>query len=175
MKRRDPQGFGDAVVRILGDLTAEVCAGAVGKSASLVRKWSDDDQDARPNIEQACALDSLHVAEGLSTPETAPILSVWLRRLQVAAAGAPSLVADILTEFLDVPRAVGRLADLIRESRADNIITPRERLDIRQAIATARRELDELEAAVEAESARHQPRAANGGHLRECGPAPAAE
>lgn len=149
MKRRDPQNFCGAIDRIKGDLTAEECGQVVGKSASLIRKWGDEDLEATPNINQAFALDLEHVRQGLSTPETAPIGSVWLRKLH-AASGGVLATGSVEDELLDVPVAVGRLIETIRAARKDGRTTLNEYKACSEDIAAAIQELEELQAAVQA-------------------------
>jgi hypothetical protein len=63
-------------------------------------------------------------------------------------------VGDVLVEALDLPGAVGRLLDLIRRSRSNGkngqAISPAENNAIMKAIKVQRRELDDVEAAVNA-------------------------
>ena len=77
-KRRDPRTFKGAVTRILGMLGDEACAAAVGKSASLIYKWSDPDCDTLPSVEQALALDQAYVAAGEGNPPIATVYSLAL-------------------------------------------------------------------------------------------------
>ena len=78
-KRRDPRTFKGAVTRILGVLGDEACATAVGKSASLIYKWSDPDRDSLPSVEQALALDLAYIAAGEGS---APIGTVYSSALE---------------------------------------------------------------------------------------------
>ena len=78
-KRRDPRNFKGAVTRILGVLGDEACATAVGKSASLIYKWSDPDRDSLPSVEQALALDLAYIAAGEGS---APIGAVYSAALE---------------------------------------------------------------------------------------------
>ena len=62
MKLRNPRDFAAAITQIRSALGEAACAEIVGRSASLIRKWSDPDHPALPNIAQALLLDSAFVA-----------------------------------------------------------------------------------------------------------------
>jgi len=66
-KTRQPGSIADALTRLIGDMTAEEAGRAVGKSANLVRKWSDPDCDVWPNALQILALDIAYTEAGHGT------------------------------------------------------------------------------------------------------------
>lgn len=76
-KTRRPGSIADALTRIIGDMTAEDAGAAIGKSANLVRKWSDPDCDTWPNVLQALELDIAYTEAGHGTG----VLTFYLREL----------------------------------------------------------------------------------------------
>lgn len=78
MKVRPARSFERAVQQIISAIGEQATADAVGRSVSLVRKWSDPDNSALPSIKQAFALDEAFV---LATNQPAPIRAVYAHRL----------------------------------------------------------------------------------------------
>ena len=118
MKHREPRSFAAAITRVRDKLGERQCAMQVGKSASLVRKWADPDQDSLPNLECALLLDAAYVGEGHGDP---PILDTYATLLKRAASEQPSAPAlDIVTAALSVQGAVGDLSEAVLAARQPN-------------------------------------------------------
>ncbi|MCG8595650.1 MAG: hypothetical protein MI785_14980 [Kiloniellales bacterium] len=133
-KLREPGSFEAAVLRIIGDMTAEVAAAAVGKSTRLVRLWSDPDDDTLPNLRQAFALDTAYLADP-TTPAAAPIHSVYGRMLEAAERPATNRLGcgfETLTEAL---REFTEAADAFRAADAD--MSPMASIEAMQEIEEA--------------------------------------
>src|SRR3546814_3634473 len=113
-KRRDPRSFDGAVTRILGVLGDEACSEAVGKSASMVRRWADPDIDAVPNARDMLALDTAYVNAGEGEP---PILRVYTRLLDAAARPQTNEPEDLDKSIYDTMGALGRLSDEVAKAR----------------------------------------------------------
>ena len=110
MKPRTPGSFEAAIMRIVGNVTDETAALAVGKSPSLVRKWADPDCDTLPDLRQSLALDACYVEAGCGP---APILAVLVSRL-AAVSGPRHSPADPLERLADTLREVSEAADVWR-------------------------------------------------------------
>ncbi len=67
-KPRTPGTLPDAIVRIMAGIGTGAAAQAVGKSESLVRYWSDPDDDRYPSAPRALALDAAMKAATGETP-----------------------------------------------------------------------------------------------------------
>lgn len=118
MKLRAPKRFATAVTRIKNALGEDKCAEIVGRSASLIRKWSDPDHSSRPNLPQALALDEAYVEAGFGD---APILSMYQARLAKAVAGkAPERAIDVVLSALAVQAVVGEISQSLIHSRQEN-------------------------------------------------------
>jgi hypothetical protein len=148
-KIRPAHSFEDAAMQILTNLGVEFAAQIVDRGPSALRKWSDPDADGRPTLHQAVLLDSAHLARHGS----APFLQSYLKRLQALTEAAPRAVDDLAIEVLDVPDRVGQLVRLVRQfktatSDSGAAISATEAAALDKAIAAARAELDDVEAAV---------------------------
>ena len=78
MKQRPARSFEKAIFNIMSALGNEAAAAAVGRSVSLIRKWSDPDSDSWPSLKQALALDAAYVR---ATGNPPPIHQVYQHRL----------------------------------------------------------------------------------------------
>ncbi len=146
MKRRTPLSLEDAVFQthaVLGDAGVET---VTGKSARLVRAWSDPDDDAH-NIPlfQALRLDRAMVARR----ETPLILTAYRADLR-AAAGAASGITDPVARLADAMTEMGDLAGELRRASCPTgdggrQITPEEARAILRALTDLRGVLDALE------------------------------
>lgn len=110
-------------------------------------EWSNP---YRPDAHLACPM---RVVIALTRIQRNPVIVEWLGheigyRLELLA--PEGRVDAIEREYLDVAVVHGRLADGVREATADRVIDDRERAMLRATISQARRELADLEAAVEA-------------------------
>ena len=133
VKPRHPVSWPGAVTRIMGALG--LAAGqAIGKSDSLIRKFADPDHDAVPNLHQALALDAAFV---LATGEEAPILRVYLQRLEDATRGAPHAAVAPHTRLLQVMAETGEIAADLHRALDDGALTANERATLQKDIADA--------------------------------------
>lgn len=122
MKLRAPRRFATAVTRVKNALGEEACAEIVGRSPSLVRKWSDPDHPSRPNLQQALALDVAFVEGGHGEP---PILSMYQQRLaRAVTAESAKPPIDVALAALSVQAAVGDISESIVSMRARNTTGP---------------------------------------------------
>lgn len=89
MKRRQPNTFEDALVKIMGALTPEGAGAVIGCSAGRVRAAADPDRDpASPlNVEQCLKLDAAYNAE---TGDGYPLMAVYERRLKALSPAKPA-------------------------------------------------------------------------------------
>src|SRR3546814_4951638 len=117
MISRRPGTYADAITRILGNLSPELAAAAVGKSEGLVRRWSNPDDDALPSLVQAEQMDRAYAGAGCGP---APILAVNSERIKQAGAQVhttadpPERLASPLTE-------VGAAADAWRDRKSKRL------------------------------------------------------
>lgn len=152
-KDRIPETIEDAALEIAGGLSLKRAAKFVDRSEGAVRAWSDPDKDGRPTLHQAVVLDSVYAKEKKGRT---PFLAAYLHQLKKLNGDAPLNVDDILSEALDLPDVVGQLMGIIRKSKSINseggkTITSNEQREIRAMMRNLRRELDEVEAAVDQE------------------------
>lgn len=153
MKPRHPKQFASAVTKIRSALGDDRCAEAVGRSASLVRKWADPDHASLPNIEQAMLLDAAYVEHEGKKP---PLLDLYTAIVsEYASAGNDQKVrVDILLSTLSVQGIVGDLSEAIREALSASgdggkALTPRERSSILAILDRLDEEIDSIEDAVD--------------------------
>lgn len=117
MKLRAPKRFATAITRIKNALGEDACALAIGRSVSLVRKWSDPDHLSRPNLPQAVALDVAYVEAGHGEP---PILSMYQARLAKSLDGkAADQNVDLVLSALAVQAAVGEISQSLIQLRGN--------------------------------------------------------
>lgn len=116
MKLRAPRRFATAVTRIKNALGEDKCAEIIGRSPSLIRKWSDPDHPSRPNLPQALALDVAYTEGGHGDP---PILALYQQRLAralVVESKAPPI--DVALAALSVQAVVGDISQEVFSIRA---------------------------------------------------------
>lgn len=153
MKLRNPKEFAAAVTRIRSRLGEDVCARAIGRSESLVRKWADPGHPSLPGIEQALLLDAAYVAAGHGEP---PLLKLYETLLEDAVTENDVGVEEIVPSTLMIQAIVGDLSAEIRD-----IINPRAEKAMKSMSADSKarllemidrleEETDRLEDAVEA-------------------------
>lgn len=139
-KPRKPATFEHAMQRVIGVLTADGAAEAVGKSRPLVYAWGDGDDDRLPNLQQAAALDRACASAGGGTP----IGDVYAERIGQAQAPKPS---DVELCFRRVAAAAGAVSQHYQRAMEDGRLDVRER---KQLVDDAYRITDEVRAFVEA-------------------------
>lgn len=111
MKLRNPRDFAAAITQIRSALGETTCAAIVGRSDSLIRKWSDPDQPSLPNIAQALLLDSAFVAAGKGEAPLMKLYEKLLEEGQVEGLDGDDIVPSALT----LHAIVGELSEAIRE------------------------------------------------------------
>lgn len=154
MKLRTPETFEDAALEVGVGLGFAEAGQLVGRSDGAVRAWADPDKDGRPTLHQALAVDAAYAR---SHKGRTPFLAAYVCQLRKVLDAGGIAAGDVLSEALDVPGAVGQLIETIktvrgRQSERGAVITPHEHKRVRAAMRDLRRELDELEAAVDAEA-----------------------
>lgn len=124
MMIRKPRSYPEVVARIRDAVGAKRMAAECDVSESLVNAWADPDRKQIPNIRQAAILDGLmKTATG-----DMPITAEMIRR---ASATPPPPVGCIRSEFMDLPVALGALAETIAAAKASDgpggdLVTPNE-------------------------------------------------
>ncbi len=148
-KLRPVGSFEDAAFEIVRILTAPLAGTIAGLSPKTIRDYSDPDRPGRPTLAAAVRLDAACVKR----TGRAPFLEAYTAQLSALSSDAPKNGGDVLTAALDIPGAVGRLLDAVRQSSlaespkgAD--LSPNEQARILHAAKEPRREIAELEAAV---------------------------
>lgn len=154
MKLRTPESFEDAALEVGVGLGFAEAGRLVGRSDGAVRAWADPDKDGRPTLHQALAVDAAYAR---AHKGRTPFLAAYVQQLRKALAADGIAAGDLMSETLDVPQAVGRLIEVIKAVRAGGsdagaVISANEHKRVRAAMRDLRRELDELEAAVDAEA-----------------------
>ena len=153
MKLRNPKEFAAAVTRIRARLGEDVCAHAVGRSESLVRKWADPGHPSLPGIEQALLLDTAFIAGGHGEP---PLLKLYESLLEDAVTDNDVGVEEIVPSALIIQAIVGDLSAEIRDiinpraEKAMKTISADSKSRLLEMIDRLEEETDRLEDAVEA-------------------------
>jgi hypothetical protein len=147
-KLRTPETFEEAIAQIAAGIGTKECAYLVERGDSTIRMWSNPDQDGRPTLHQAIKLDIAHAAKFNGR---APILEAYVARLREA--GFSREVGDALTESLALPKAIGDLIEAVvrvtdAKSEGGRKISANEASSLLARLRAARRELDDVEAAV---------------------------
>jgi hypothetical protein len=156
MKMRPARSFERAITQIISALGEETAANTVGRSASLVRKWSDPDNSAMPSIEQALALDRAFVKMKL---EPAPIHAVYLHRLENAYNGMGAETETMVMALFNLHASIGlmtrTLAELMEETDPHEInlsskieLTPFNKESLLAEIEKVSEELSDFEKSV---------------------------
>ena len=122
-KMRQPGSIADAISRIIGDMTAEDAGAAIGKSDSLIRKWSDPDTDNWPDSMQILALDVAYTNAGHGNgPITYYMRELW--REAVADDGHIAMCPTV--RHLHVNRELGDVSKAVLDLRDKPALTPNE-------------------------------------------------
>lgn len=139
MLPRKPGSYEAVITKVMGNLSPEVAAAAVGKSESLVRAWANPDSDNLPNLKQAEWLDQAYLQAGLGE---APIARLYAERVHAVRAPAHSpacpggRLANAAKEF-------GEAADIWRAMMSGKTLSLNERAEIDRELSEA---IDALEA-----------------------------
>ena len=151
MKLRNPRDFAAAITQIRSALGEAACAEIVGRSASLIRKWSDPDHPALPNIAQALLLDSAFVAAGNGDAPLWTLYEKLLEEGQVQGLDGDDIVPSALT----LHAIVGELSEAIRECMPPDgdtylMLSPSRQTELLNYIDRLEEEATRLEDAIEA-------------------------
>lgn len=122
MKIRPARSFEKAIQFIIARLGEERAAEAVGRSTSLMRKWSDQDNDALPSLKQALALDRAFIE---IIKEPAPIRAAYNGQLEKTIDEITPKSETIGEAYFNMQLAVGGvtrlLADLMLQHKTTSI------------------------------------------------------
>lgn len=147
-KPREPQSFESAMTRILGLYGTERAAELLGKSDTLLRYWSDPDDDRLPTVKQALALDMAVKSECGETP----LFSVYQAQLERKTF---AYHPDLMTNALDCTVALGKFHESIRAAldptgRGGHRITQDERRECEAHLDRLERQIHKARAALKA-------------------------
>lgn len=150
MKPRNYRTFEDAITTIMGELSPEGAAAAVGKSTQLIRRWSDPDDDTWPNVRQALQLSIAYRNEGHFSD---PITECYTRSVE-ALALRPTGVS-LQDALLTAQTALGHLSAVWIEAKSPcgpdgEHVNNKEKQLLRRGIDNIRKILDEMEAGLDA-------------------------
>ena len=132
MKPRRAGSFEASLMELMDILGVDRCASVVDKSTSLVRKWSDPDNNILPSLQQALALDLEYVHETNSAP---PLLHAFQTTVELQLEAAEE-GQNILPALLALQTAVNLL---VQKMASDCVDLKRAKLD-RQELNTAERQ-----------------------------------
>lgn len=145
MKHRTPLSFEDALIKVLGAVTRQAAAEAVGKSSTMVYRWADPDSPSEPSVAECVALDLLYVEDGHGEP---PIFTAYSRCLENAhvphtAMKASERLCDVMHELGDIANEVRRCLD--PNSEGGEAVTKQEHVRISTEISEAKQKLTDLQ------------------------------
>jgi len=151
MKLRTPGTLSAAINEIKNKLSEEKCAEIVDRSESLIRKWTDPDDPALPNLRQSLMLDSVYVKAGFGEP---PIQTWYTERLEKVVSDNPKKSVNIVMSTLHAQAAIGQIASAIAQfteegSEDQSSLSANERAVLLSMIETLSFELDRLEVSLE--------------------------
>lgn len=151
MKVRPARSFERAVQQIIAAIGEKTAADAVGRSVSLVRKWSDPDNSALPSIKQAFALDEAFV---LKMNQPAPIRAVYAHRLDKVYETLHPETETFVMALFNLHASIGNMtreiAEILEEKDVSNLkLTPRLRETLLAEIQTVSEKTADLERAIE--------------------------
>lgn len=150
MKIRPARSFERAVQQIIAGIGEEASAEAVGRSKSLIRKWSDADSPSVPSIEQAWELDRAYVK---ILKEPAPIHAVYSYRIGKAfddlTPESKSIIKTLFNLHSSVADITRTLADSMQKDHFDYIeLTPNVRASLLLLVESMTQEAENLERAI---------------------------
>lgn len=117
MKMRPARSFERAITQIIHALGEDVAAQAVGRSTSLIRKWSDPDNAALPSIGQALELDKAFVR---TMKEPAPLHAVYLHRLDKAFEDMGPETETLVMALFNLHASIGLITRTLAELLESN-------------------------------------------------------
>jgi len=149
-KQRVPGSIEDAIDLAKGGLGVGTMSLTVGKTESLVRKWSDPDSDTLPSIRQCIQIDVAYARAGYGE---GPVLATARRIYQSQVLSVDEVPRDVMGELMDIPTATGDLFQRLRDavdvdSDGGVSLTPHEMTRALRGVEALRKELDQLEAAI---------------------------
>ena len=151
IKVRPARSFERAVQQIIAAIGEQSSAEAVGRSVSLVRKWSDPDNSALPSIKQAFALDEAFV---LSTKQPAPIRAVYAHRLDkvydTLQPESETFVMALFNLHASIGNMTREIAEILEGSDVEDLkLTPRLRETLLAELQIVSSKTADLERAIE--------------------------
>lgn len=139
MKQRNPYTVCGGVRLAIDKMTACGVGRVVGKSGSLVSKWSDKDEDAKPSIYQCIQIDAAYEAAGHGK---GPVLAAALAEVSALSDSSRPVARCLNEDIVDMASNLGSAADRIREAWADRSLTPNERCEVETALHTLAMSID---------------------------------
>jgi hypothetical protein len=139
LKARLPGSYADAVTRIMGALTPEGAAKAVGKTPGLVRGWSDPDSDSLPSIAQAEKLDAAYVA---ATGEAGPLGALLRQRTRRGLRRAAHVALDPHARLSEIVAEVGEIGLDLTKALRDRHLSPNEIARLAKDARDAKKAID---------------------------------
>ncbi len=122
MKIRPSRSFEKAIQFIVFRMGEDAAAAAVGRSTSLLRKWSDQDNDTLPSLRQALTLDQAFIEK---IKEPAPIRAAYNGQLEKTIDQITPKSETIGEAYFNMQLAVGGvtrlLADLMLQHKTANV------------------------------------------------------
>jgi len=115
MKPREAGTFEASLMELMDILGVERCATVVDRSTSLVRKWSDPDNNILPSLQQALALDLEYVRETNSAP---PLIHAYTNAVELQLEAAEE-VQKILPALLALQTAFNLLVQKVASDCVD--------------------------------------------------------
>ncbi len=153
MKLRSPRTFAAAMTKIRNALTDDGCADAVGRSASLIRKWADPDHASVPSLEQALLIDVAYVKGGYGEP---PIMGIYGELLASSLSEKNNKKVNIVLSTLllqgivgDLSESIGRIATSEKTAGEGFLVSDNERKVILNILDRLENEADAIEDAIE--------------------------
>lgn len=126
-KERMPMSWAAAITRVMGELGDDGAGAATGRSAALVRKWSDPDADTLPNVEQALCLDAAYV---VATGKAGPIAQLYNRLLKLRTAENQAM-PDLTHAAMGLQACIGSFSQALlnfksAQSEGGTSVSPKE-------------------------------------------------
>lgn len=121
MKMRPARSFERAIKQIIDTMGEEEAANAVKRSPSLMRKWSDPDHSACPNVKQALELDKAFVR---FTGHPAPLFSIYHHHLEQFNATLSHKEETLVRAMFNLQAAVGGMTRTLSEILEDKNCDP---------------------------------------------------
>lgn len=144
MKPRPVLTVADGVTRMLSELGVEALVGATGKSAGLMRRWADPDDDVKPSFLQAVILDQLWLMSGRADP---PLLAAYKAQLRERGATADE-IGDLRDRTLEIGAEFGELMADVTGALSDGRVSTEDKARIAKDLRDMRGKIDTFERAL---------------------------